>query len=85
MKIPDRVRTRDSYEQHRANYRQIVTRLRNLQTGLQNLQANITTNTSLQNDQAIFQNMQTMGLILNDLRQALKMIYGVQRDDDNSA
>lgn len=80
--VPDKLPTGEKYEINKNNYRQIKTRLRTLQTNMQDLQSKLGINTAQQNTNALFQNMVIMGQVLNDLRQALRMLYGVQRDDD---
>lgn len=82
VKIPDKLPAGERYEIHKNNYRQIKTRLKTLQTNMQELQDKLATNNAQQNANALFQNMALMGLVLNDLRQALRMLYGVHRDDD---
>lgn len=82
VKIPDKLPAGERYEIHKNNYRQIKTRLKTLQTNMQELQGKLATNNTQQNTSALFQNMALMGLVLNDLRQALRMLYGVHRDDD---
>ena len=83
VKVPDKLPVVERYELHKNNYRQIKTRLRTLQTNMQELQDKIGTNNAQQNASALFQNMVIMGQVLNDLRQALRMLYGVHRDDDS--
>lgn len=82
VNVPDKLPVGEIYEIHKNNYRQIKTRLKTLQTNMQDLQGKLATNNAQQNANALFQNMALMGLVLNDLRQALRMLYGVHRDDD---
>ena len=82
VNVPDKLPVGEIYEIHKNNYRQIKTRLKTLQTNMQELQGKLATNNAQQNASALFQNMALMGLVLNDLRQALRMLYGVHRDDD---